>query len=350
MQVRCRRCRLRHQPTSLLPFRVNGYLVSILIVYSPLRLDYPSPSDFAAIPTRVTLDLTPLFFADTTSIPFSLKGNCPCPLAPSSSPAANTTTGPPPPPFSPTPSNPPASNPNTNPTPAPFASLANGNFQVVVLYTQGDFLNAPAVETLTKFVRNSGGLLAIHSANASITSKPLAKLIGSRFKGHGPRLEFTVKISDPDHPIAHRIQPFRVDDELYALEKLTDFQPFLTTWADNKPLTLGYSKTEGKGRVDFTSLTATTSRPSRIPPSSNSSPAASATPPAKTGQTKPSRSPPSATAAPSTWPRADHVRSTDHGRRVRAHAVRRAAGSVADERRSHRVRRHRADSHRRATF
>jgi scyllo-inositol 2-dehydrogenase (NADP+) len=137
--------------------------------------------------------------------------------------------------------------------PGALASLASGNFQVVVLYTQGDFLDAPAVESLTKFVRNGGGLVAIHSANASITNDNLAKLIGSRFRGHGPRFEFTVKVSDPDHPIAHRIQPFRADDELYTLEKLTDFQPFLTTWADNKPLTLGYSKTEGKGRVVYLS-------------------------------------------------------------------------------------------------
>src|SRR4051794_25647615 len=71
-----------------------------------------------------------------------------------------------------------------------ITSLVNNQFQVVVLYTQGDFLDAASVETLSKFVRNGGGLVAIHSANASITSEPLAKLIGSRFKGHGPRFEF----------------------------------------------------------------------------------------------------------------------------------------------------------------
>ena len=38
-----------------------------------------------------------------------------------------------------------------------------------------------------------------------------------------------------------------MDDELYALEKLTDYQPFLSTSADAQKLTLGYSKAEGNG-------------------------------------------------------------------------------------------------------
>src|SRR4051812_31939830 len=72
-------------------------------------------------------------------------------------------------------------------SPAALSSLSN--YQVVVLYTQGDLLDAAAVDNLSKFVRAGGGLVAIHSANASITNDNLAKLIGSRFKGHGPRFE-----------------------------------------------------------------------------------------------------------------------------------------------------------------
>src|SRR4051812_31432388 len=61
----------------------------------------------------------------------------------------------------------------TDPT---AVSRLPGNFNCVVLYTQGDILDDTAIESLTKFVRNGGGLVAVHSANASIKSDALAKL------------------------------------------------------------------------------------------------------------------------------------------------------------------------------
>jgi len=131
------------------------------------------------------------------------------------------------------------------------AGIASGKFEVVLLFTQGDQLDAGAVDYLAKFVRNGGGLVALHSSNASIKNETLARLIGSRFKTHGKPFDYTVSVSDPDHPIAHRVQSFRVHDELYFIEKAADFQTFLTTSIDNEKLPLGYTRVEGKGKVVY---------------------------------------------------------------------------------------------------
>ena len=131
------------------------------------------------------------------------------------------------------------------------SAIASGTFDVVLLYTQGDQLDNAGVDALTKFVRGGGGLVALHSANASVSNENLLKLIGSRFKGHAPAFDFTVNVSDAAHAIAHRIQSFRVHDELYGLEPTGDFHTFLAACADNIQQPMGYTRAEGKGRVVY---------------------------------------------------------------------------------------------------
>ena len=105
---------------------------------------------------------------------------------------------------------------------------------------------------LTKFVRGGGGLLGIHSASATNkTDDNYAKLLGSRFIGHGPVLDYEVNVSDADHPIAHRVQNFHIRDELYLLKPFGEFRTFLTGWWNGKAQPLGYSKDEGNGRVVY---------------------------------------------------------------------------------------------------
>jgi predicted dehydrogenase len=132
------------------------------------------------------------------------------------------------------------------------ASLAGGKFGGVMIYTQNDTFSPPQVQTLTSFVRGGGGLIGVHSATATNkTDDAYAKLLGSRFAGHGAVLDFEVTISDPDHPIAHRIPNFHIRDELYVLKPFDEFQTFLTGWWDGKPQPLGYTKNEGTGRVAY---------------------------------------------------------------------------------------------------
>ena len=130
--------------------------------------------------------------------------------------------------------------------------LGGGRFDCVVLYTQGDKFDDRQIEALAGFVRNGGGLVGLHSAADTNTKHAtFAKLIGATFKSHGPVMDFKVSVSDPNHPVAHRVQEYRITDELYVLEPKSEFQTFLTAWWDGKPQPIGYSRTEGKGRVVY---------------------------------------------------------------------------------------------------
>jgi len=127
-----------------------------------------------------------------------------------------------------------------------------GNYNVVLLYTQGDKFKDDEIEALAKFVRAGGGLVGIHSASdTNKGSATYSKLIGSHFINHGPVFDFNVTVSDPTHPIAHRVQPFRIHDELYILQPQSDFQTFLTAWWDGKPQPMAYSRNEGAGKVVY---------------------------------------------------------------------------------------------------
>lgn len=130
--------------------------------------------------------------------------------------------------------------------------LADGTFDCVMLYTQGDTFSPPQVEALTKFVRGGGGLVGVHSATATNkTDDAYAKLLGSRFIDHAPVFDFEVTVSDPDHPIAHRIENFQIRDELYLSQPFDAFRTFLTGWWNGKPQPLGCTRDEGKGRVAY---------------------------------------------------------------------------------------------------
>jgi scyllo-inositol 2-dehydrogenase (NADP+) len=131
------------------------------------------------------------------------------------------------------------------------ASLAGGKFDCVMLYTQGDLFDEKQAEALVKFVRNGGGLVGIHSAITAKQPDALVKLLGARFGGHGPTFDFKVQVSDAEHPVAHRIQEYRITDELYVVEPVGEIRPFLTAWWNGKPQAIGYSRGEGKGHVVY---------------------------------------------------------------------------------------------------
>src|SRR5438552_7248269 len=105
----------------------------------------------------------------------------------------------------------------------------------LTLYTQGETFDPQQVETLTKWVRGGGGLVGVHTATATNKKDDAyARLIGSRFIGHGPVFDFKVHVSDPEHPLAHRIQDYRITDELYLLQGFDDFHVFLEAWWQGK--------------------------------------------------------------------------------------------------------------------
>ena len=55
------------------------------------------------------------------------------------------------------------------------STLAGGPFNVVVLYTFGDYLDGEQIQALATFVRNGGGLVGVHTA---IATSPGSETLG----------------------------------------------------------------------------------------------------------------------------------------------------------------------------
>src|SRR5690606_30998064 len=68
---------------------------------------------------------------------------------------------------------------------------------------------------------------------------------------HAPVFNYNVIVSDEKHPIAHRIKPFRITDELVVLKPDGDVHVFLEAWWNGKKQPMGYSRKEGKGKVVY---------------------------------------------------------------------------------------------------
>jgi predicted dehydrogenase len=111
-------------------------------------------------------------------------------------------------------------------------------------------LEAGEVEALANFVRNGGGLVALGDA-ARDASEAVTKLIGARIKSHSPLFDYCVDVRYREHPITHRIQDFRLEDELVLLEPKAEFRTLLSAWWQGTPVPLAFVRSEGKGRIVY---------------------------------------------------------------------------------------------------
>lgn len=134
-------------------------------------------------------------------------------------------------------------------------ALKTGNldhYEAVVLYTHGGELKKPQLDGLLGFVHGGGALVALHGAFASFKDqKPFADLVGGRFKGHGPVLEFLVEPAAADSVVTRRVMPFRITDELYLLD---DFDPdraevLATAHWHGRAEPIAFTRLHGDGRV-----------------------------------------------------------------------------------------------------
>jgi len=137
--------------------------------------------------------------------------------------------------------------------------LANPSmFDAVALYIGGGSITPEQEEGLTAFVRNGGGLLAVHGANAGLGKyDAYIELIGTEFIGHDPLAPFEVTTADGiDDALPRLSKRFRVVDECYKVKVRTDaplryFQ--YGTWRLER-YPLGYVRDYGDGLVFYTAL------------------------------------------------------------------------------------------------
>jgi type 1 glutamine amidotransferase len=135
--------------------------------------------------------------------------------------------------------------------PAKLATLAGGPFNVVVLYTFGDYLDGEEIQSLATFVRNGGGLVGVHTAIATNPgSDTLGQLFGARIR-KGVIAPHEIVVTDPQHPLAEGIQNFHMDDELYVTEQKSPYRAFLATQYEGAMHPMGWTRDEGRGKVAY---------------------------------------------------------------------------------------------------
>ena len=100
-----------------------------------------------------------------------------------------------------------------------------------------------------EYVRQGGGLLAVHSGTVYADYPTMRGLIGGAFLNHPPQCPVTVE-PQPGHPLTADSAPFTAVDEHYQMA-LDDSQAdvFLTTTSEHGTQPGGWTRTEGEGRV-----------------------------------------------------------------------------------------------------
>ncbi|MGD8466252.1 MAG: ThuA domain-containing protein [Anaerolineae bacterium] len=122
----------------------------------------------------------------------------------------------------------------------------------LVLYFHQETISPTALTTLERFVRQGGGLVAVHAATASFKEEDLYfEILGGRFLQHGPVGTFQIApVSDQDE-IFGSIPAFEVRDELYVHEYDAENRVHFYAEVDGERQPMVWTRSYGKGRVVY---------------------------------------------------------------------------------------------------
>jgi type 1 glutamine amidotransferase len=133
--------------------------------------------------------------------------------------------------------------------------LTPGSFQSIVLYIHHEALSPSALESLESFVRQGGGLLAVHSASASFKQEErYFAILGGSFREHGPIERFQVRPLTPQDEIFHGVPAFSVTDELYRHDYDPDNRVHFYTPVGEEREPVVWTRRYGQGRVCYCAL------------------------------------------------------------------------------------------------
>lgn len=123
------------------------------------------------------------------------------------------------------------------------------SFSALVLHFHHKTISPSALERLDTFVKNGGGILAIHAVTASFKQTlPYFKILGGRFVGHG-KVE-RLKVERLEGGIFD-IGDFEVRDELYIHDLEPDIEVHFTAKHEGKEVPVVWTKQYGKGKVCY---------------------------------------------------------------------------------------------------
>lgn len=132
--------------------------------------------------------------------------------------------------------------------------LNPASYDAVVLFFHRQKISGEALNTLTNFVEQGGGCLAIHAASASFKKEPgYEKFLGGKFISHDVIQKFTVT-PDTSSPLFGDVPPFNVNDELYIHRYSQEVTVHAVADNNGTPEPVIWTKTRGKGRICYFSL------------------------------------------------------------------------------------------------
>ena len=106
------------------------------------------------------------------------------------------------------------------------------------------------------FVHSGGGVLAMHNAHTAYPpGGPYYQLFGGDFGGHHKPYTFTIRVTNPQHPIMAGVEDFEIFDEQHTSKYSLDEQHLLmrSIARDNLEAPAGWWRELGKGRFCYLS-------------------------------------------------------------------------------------------------
>jgi type 1 glutamine amidotransferase len=134
------------------------------------------------------------------------------------------------------------------------------SFRGMVLYIHHETISPAALESLEGFVRQGGGLLAVHSASASFKQEErYLDILGGSFREHGPIERFRVEPVVDQDEVFDAISAFSVTDELYRHDYDPDNRIHFHTPVGEEHEPVVWTRRYGQGRVCYCALGHTVS-------------------------------------------------------------------------------------------
>ena len=133
-----------------------------------------------------------------------------------------------------------------------------GTYSTVLFYTDIGELTEEQEKGLLNYIQSGGGFFGLHTAAASFReSEGYHGMLNGFFNGHSPYMDFTVNVSDSEHPISTGLTDFEVTDELYYLKHNPDTSHHLMHAYDNtkdETHVMAFHHKYGDGRVFYFAL------------------------------------------------------------------------------------------------
>ena len=129
------------------------------------------------------------------------------------------------------------------------------DFIAVVLFYHKKWIDDQQLNWLANYLKQGGGILALHSASASFKKSDLYyELLGGRFIRHGPVQNFLVKKYPAQYEVFRPISDFYIVDELYIHEHNEGNQIHYFTEFQEVQVPVVWTREYGKGRLCYISF------------------------------------------------------------------------------------------------